>query len=268
MNHATTTGIICVDDSLGIQHRVAKITYTEWEDESFEYVFEPCYPVIDLLDSSIFQGIPGLALETRKAHFERKDMVPTFIEERTPGPRREDLQELLESVGMDYLNRLEWLIRTDLHYGGDHLYVRRWSEEDDIFEVDLPPFDNAPTRSVEMARWILEQIASGRNIKARDFTVDESNRSDVYHLVKSLYSREKLFRQQRQTEGIEKAKADGKYRGRKPVGIDPIVLDSIGRQFLKGGISAPDAAKKLGVSLSTFRRRMKQAFPEGKDSVC
>jgi hypothetical protein len=55
--------------------------------------------------------------------------VPVFITERTPGPSREDLWELLESVGLDYYDRLEWLIRTDLRAAIDNLIVERAIDE-------------------------------------------------------------------------------------------------------------------------------------------
>lgn len=120
MKSVTTTGLICLDDSFGLTYRIAKITYTEREDDSFEYEIEPCYSVIDLLNTDQFQGIPGLDLSLRKRVYRRTNITPTFIDERTPGPQRKNLQELLEAEGMQYLNRLEWLILTDLRYSGDN----------------------------------------------------------------------------------------------------------------------------------------------------
>lgn len=54
----------------------------------------------------------------------RENVVPVFISERTPGENREDLWELLEECGVQYLNRLEWLIRTETRYSGDGMYVQ------------------------------------------------------------------------------------------------------------------------------------------------
>lgn len=131
MREFTTTGMICVKDSHGFEHHISKIEYIEREDGSYSYVFTPDYSVIDMLPSSIFQGIPGLNLDLRKEQYRRDDMVPVFISERTPGENRVDLWELLEMYGMTYLNRLEWLIRTDLQYCGDPLYVKRYEEKDE-----------------------------------------------------------------------------------------------------------------------------------------
>lgn len=41
------------------------------------------------------------------------------------GPSREDLWELMERVGLEYYDRFEWLIRTDLRAAIDNLIVER-----------------------------------------------------------------------------------------------------------------------------------------------
>ena len=129
MREIKTERCICIDDAYGFTYRIAKIEYIEREDESFEYIFYPNYSVIDLLGDDIFQGIPGLDLDLRKKEYIRRNRVPVFISERTPSKNRENLIELLDACGMDYLNRLEWLIRTDTRYAGDSLYVCRWEDE-------------------------------------------------------------------------------------------------------------------------------------------
>jgi hypothetical protein len=116
MNQIVTTGMICLDDPLGFTYRISAVEYTLREDESYTYVFTPNYYVIDLLDSDLFQGIPGLDIDRRKTRYVRENITPVFISERTPAENREDLWELLANVKMEYLNRLEWLIRTNTRY--------------------------------------------------------------------------------------------------------------------------------------------------------
>lgn len=60
---------------------------------------------------------------------------------------------------------------------------------------------------------------------------------------------------QRQREGIEIAKQQGKYKGRKP--RNPSNLSSIIEQWKAGSITATKAAKILGMSRSTFYRKLK-----------
>lgn len=91
--------------------------------------------MIDLLPVSLFQGIPGLELDLREEVYERENIVPTFISERTPSKGREDVYALLEEYGMQSLNRLEWLIRTDKQYSGDRLYVGKYEDVCDINRI-------------------------------------------------------------------------------------------------------------------------------------
>ncbi len=61
---------------------------------------------------------------------------------------------------------------------------------------------------------------------------------------------------QRQREGIEIAKQQGKYTGRKPI-IHP-EFDDVVAQWRNGEITAAAARRKLGMSKTTFYRRIKQ----------
>lgn len=66
---------------------------------------------------------------------------------------------------------------------------------------------------------------------------------------------ERAYILQRQREGIEIAKTQGKYKGRKP--IQPADLDAVVDQWRAGHITAVQAMKKLGMSKATFYRRIK-----------
>ena len=59
---------------------------------------------------------------------------------------------------------------------------------------------------------------------------------------------------QRQREGIEIAKRQGKYTGRKP--IDCLDFAAAAVQWRSGQLTAVQAMKKLGMSKATFYRRM------------
>lgn len=62
---------------------------------------------------------------------------------------------------------------------------------------------------------------------------------------------------QRQREGIEIAKAQGKYTGRKP--IEHPEFSKIVKQWQDGDLTAVAARKKLGMTKTTFYRKAKQA---------
>lgn len=61
---------------------------------------------------------------------------------------------------------------------------------------------------------------------------------------------------QRQKEGIAIAKANGVYKGRKP--IQHPEFDAVVSQWRKGKITAAEAMRRLGMSSSTFYRKVRQ----------
>lgn len=251
MNPHTTNALICLTDDLGIEYIICRIEYRIWESGEFEYIFRPDYAVIDLLDTSLFQGIPGIDLDKRKTEYVRKNIIPTFISERAPGSNREELWKLLADCDMEYLNQLEWLSRTNTQYAGDRLYVRKTSPSHE----DSISFDGLK-RSVDIQKRLLDYICAGRSFSYDDFDIDDSNRAVCHHLLCRLYRKESERLKLLQKNGVKKAKADGKYRGRKSIPIDDLVLDEISRKYRNKQISAEDAAQRLGISIRTFYRRM------------
>ena len=62
---------------------------------------------------------------------------------------------------------------------------------------------------------------------------------------------------ERQREGIEIAKAEGKYKGRKPISAGEQFF-TVARAWADGKIALKDAIRDSGMSPSTFFRRCKQ----------
>ena len=60
---------------------------------------------------------------------------------------------------------------------------------------------------------------------------------------------------QRQREGIEIAKAEGKYTGRKPIANPD--FNRITAQWKRGEITAVEAMRRLNMAPSTFYRKVK-----------
>lgn len=61
---------------------------------------------------------------------------------------------------------------------------------------------------------------------------------------------------QRQREGIAIAKANGVYKGRKP--IQPPELEKVMTRWQRREITAAEAMRQLGMSKSTFYRRTQE----------
>jgi hypothetical protein len=257
MKQVTTAGLICLRDDLDIEYKISKITYTERIDGTFVYVFEPYYTVIDLLTPPVFQGIPGIDLDLRKPEYVRENIVPVFISERTPGRNRENLWELLDKVGMKYLNQLEWLIRTNTRYFGDHLYTKRFTNNDEKHVVSIDS-SQKPERARNKCKRILSTICYGHDIESNGYSIDDSNRKAFYSLLISLYGSELAYVRNRHLEGVRKSAAAGNYRGRKRIEIDDPKAYEIFKGFHSGKFTEKEALQKLGISRSTFYRRMKE----------
>ena len=63
---------------------------------------------------------------------------------------------------------------------------------------------------------------------------------------------------ERQREGIEIAKAEGKYKGRKPVAVDEAKFRSVCARWRAGEITATAAMHEIGLKPNTFYRWVKK----------
>ena len=72
----------------------------------------------------------------------------------------------------------------------------------------------------------------------------------------SQLEREQL--KQRQREGIEIAKAQGKYTGRKPIPIDWTRFGQLYGEWKSKSITGRDFMRRIGLSANTFYRRVRE----------
>lgn len=247
-------GYICVK-KYNLIYYVCKLTYILNEDDTFKYIFEPNYSVIDLLDTITFQGIPGLNLDLRKKEYIRDDRIPTFISERVPSEKREDYQELLAEVGMDYMDPIIYLTNTKKKYSGDNLFVLPYKEKElFILEKSGEKTDNNNTR----IKRILENICIGNDIQINNQIINDTNRKMMYDMLIEGYVKTYELNKKLQRDGIDKAKALGKYKGRKPIYVDKLMfLELLGKVENKK-ISPVEAAKILGISIDKYYRYKKK----------
>lgn len=63
---------------------------------------------------------------------------------------------------------------------------------------------------------------------------------------------------ERQREGIEIAKGEGKYKGRKPVYVDEEKFTAVCKKWREGKMTATAAMKEVGLKPNTFYRRVKE----------
>lgn len=269
------SGIIYAVDRSGDKYAVSRVDFERFDEQNFQYIFSPEWSVIDTLPASIFQGIPGLDMSLRLERYYRVNMTPYFISERTPSEGREDLWELLDEVGLDYYDRFEWLLRSNMRCGTDNLIVERAEEPRRIiFEsIDLLPANLQPndcvsikglhsiaTTSHQLRQYLLQILRSGAQLwdESEDRIISESESSMLMKLLMLQESLDNKRNKERHSEGVARAKSAGKYTGRKKLSVDPNLFDWIAADFDKKRISEDEALRRLGISRSTFYRRLKE----------
>ena len=79
-----------------------------------------------------------------------------------------------------------------------------------------------------------------------------------YFVKRSFTHTANLFFKQRQREGIESAKAQGKYTGRKPIEIDWTRFGHLYGEWKSKSITGRDFMRRMGLSANTFYRRVRE----------
>ena len=246
----TLSGEICLRYTKTTLFKVARITYDLYEDESYQYIFEPYYDVIDGLEHVDWGGIPGIDLSKRLPQYYRVGMIPVFISERTPSPNRVNLAEELQSVGMTYLNRLAWLIRTDTIYTGDKLIVEESG------------FNNFSALSKRSAQWhalsALQLLGMRLPIVLDGISFPDSDRSTLIKAFIIEYEFISSKRTRAQREGQLLAKETGSYTGRKPLDVPLPLLADVKKNLKNGHITIAQAMEQTKLSKATLYRRFKK----------
>lgn len=268
------SGIIKAVMKSGEKISVAQIDYQEFDEENFQYVISPYWEIVDGLPASVFQGIPGIDMDLRLKDYYRVNYIPTFIAERTPSENRENLWELLESVDLDYYDRFEWLLRTKMRAANDNLIVERRRIEETVGEFasgiisGLQYGDKIIVESMEtiadttagLTDGMFNIITSGIDVitESGQVLVDAMTRAAMipYMVAQRIMSRrERISHQQ---SGIEQAKKNGKYAGRKPTPVDENVLRQVSKELDEGIITIEEAMKRTKInSRSTFYRKLR-----------
>ena len=268
------SGIIKAVMKSGEKISVAQIDYQEFDEENFQYVISPYWEIIDGLPASVFQGIPGIDMDLRLERYYRVNYIPTFIAERTPSENREDLWDILESVGLDYYDRFEWLLRTTMRSANDNLIVerRRTSQVVEKFtsgilstlqygdRIIVDSMESIADTTAGFVDGIFTVITNGVDIidQSGQILVDTMTRAAMVPIVvtqRIIARREHALHRR---TGIEQAKKEGKYTGRKPIEVDEKVLRQVNQELKAGLITVEEAMKRTKIaSKSTFYRKVR-----------
>ncbi len=273
------SGIIKAVTEDGEKIQVGRITYESFESEEFQYIITPFWEIIDTLPTSVFQGIPGIDMDLRLEHYYRVNYVPVFMTERTPGPNREDLWDLLDSVNLPYYDRLEWLIRTDLKAACDNLIVERAREDirvekitnrdelqsfldegqygDEIIVENLHILGRSSAECTKSLNRLMH-YGIGLSLLQEGLKLSVEDYKSFLPIFATMHKMDREKRKNEQREGIEKAKENGVYQGRKRLSVDEEFFRDIVNQLKGKKISIDEALKVTGFSKATFYRRMRE----------
>ena len=269
-------GIIKVYDSYNRNYNVGEVIFERFDDQNFQYIIKPYWKYIDQIPHGLFQGIPGIDMNLRREAYYRVNLTPTFISMRTPSESRENVRELMRMVGLDYYDRFEWLLRSEMKCGDDNLFVvrkptdnlriqsfeqakNRYLHSSDVIEIDN--LSDIQSSNAKLIEDLFSLLQSGVQIYIRSesrYIDDNERRAMLYLLRNMLYCVDRNNRSRRE-EGIEEAKRNGRYTGRKPIELDEQLLKQVAIAFLNNRISEQEAMSRLGItSRSTFYRKIRK----------
>lgn len=161
---------------------------------------------------------------------------------------------LMESLGVDevYIDRMSGkdTNRPELKKMMD--YVRRG---DTVIVESISRFARNTRDLLELVEQLTEK---GVEFVSRKEAIDTTTPTGKFMLTVfgAVAELERECILQRQREGIAIAKADGKYKGRKP--IESPEFDQVTAKWRSGSITAAEAMRMLHMSKTTFYRRVQQ----------
>lgn len=267
-------GIIKVYDRNNNRYSVGEIVFERYDDQNYQYIIKPYWNLIKSIPNGIFQGIPGINMDLRHDTYYRVNMTPAIISMRTPSESRENVRQLMASVGLDYYDRFEWLLRSESRCGDDNLIVVRKSERTDrtisiseINNINMSPEDTLNIHSLNelsansssIVQHVYQILQSGVQvyIAREDRYLEENERTIMLYLLRNMLEGINNTNMNNRKNGRELAKKLGKYTGRKPIEVDENLLRSVSKAFRLHEISEQDALQKLSMSRSTFYRKLK-----------
>ena len=93
-------------------------------------------------------------------------------------------------------------------------------------------------------------------VSLREGIDTRGGRGQSFFALCRALQRSDLFSRRR--DGIERAKAEGRYKGRRPISVDEGLFDSVVSLWQSGQITAREAMARLDLKPNTFYRRIKE----------
>ena len=267
-------GIIKVYDRNNNRYSVGEIVFERYDDQNYQYIIKPYWNLIKSIPNGIFQGIPGIDMDLRYDTYYRVNMTPEIISMRTPSESRENVRQLMASVGLDYYDRFEWLLRSESKCGDDNLMiVRKYDRTNkalsisEINDINLSPEDTLNIHSLNelssgrssIVKYVYQILQSGVRvyITSENRFLEENERVIMLYLLSNMLEGINNANMSNRKKGRELAKKSGRYTGRKPIEVNEKLLRSVSKDLRTHLISEEEALQKLSMSRSTFYRKLK-----------
>ena len=160
---------------------------------------------------------------------------------------------LMESLGVDevYIDRMSGKSTNRPELQKMMEYVRRG---DTVIVESISRFARNTRDLLDLVEKLSEK---GVEFVSKKEAIDTTTPTGKFMLTVfgAVAELEREYILQRQQEGIAIAKAEGKYKGRKP--IERPNFDAVVKQWQEGRISAAEAMKTLRMTKTTFYRKVK-----------
>lgn len=234
------SGFITFKYKNNIYFKIAKLTYERFENESFQYTFEPFYDVIEKLNISI----PGIDISLKLKYYYRTNFTPVFISERITPKNRINLREELLEQGFDYHQAFLLALDSSKSYSGDKLSLK----SDDFFEMTVQKYEETKDLYKKIPK-VLKNLAARNIFELDGVIVDDSNRREYLEIYLNLYETISFYYKEKSSN----------YVGRKKQIISKELLSEIRSQHLNGIITLEEALFRSGLrSKTTYYRRLKE----------
>lgn len=221
--------------------KVAKLSFELFRDESFQYIFEPYYDVIDA-----FEGleIPGIDLTLRQIKYYRVNMTPVFISERIPPKNRVNLVDELKEYSLNYHQPFLLLLNSNKQYGGDKLSLK---SEYFFSKIELEITDINDL--YKLIPFTLKKLATRSDFMIGEIYVNERNRTLLIQNYCDLYEKVSNYYQLKTKKSL----------GRTKQNVPSLVLEENHRLYSLGVMTIEEAISQSGLkSKRTYYRRIKE----------
>lgn len=173
----------------------------------------------EIEDKNIFQDKESGKTFTRENYQFMKKLIERLSATSQP------IELIIEEF--DRLGRNKKLVKDELLWFKDH---------------------NVTVRILNLPTTLIESSADTKSIM-------EMVHNILIEVLGTIAEQELVFREKRQREGIEIAKAEGKYRGRKPIQIDDKDFAEKYARWKSGELTAREAMRLLNLKPNTFYRK-------------